>query len=153
MFRILATALIYLVGLIGLMSAAHADVYRWTDAQGAVHYSDRWVPGSTLVKTSRNSTPPPSTPPAQTDQQKLATSNANIAEQQAQKEIDQTVKQDVAASKAEQCKKTTEAYQKAIESRRMYKEGKNGEREYVTDQEADAYRAKLLTERKQVCGK
>jgi hypothetical protein len=150
MFRILAMALV-LIG--ALMSAAHADVYRWTDAQGAVHYSDRWVPGSTLVKTSHNSTPPPANAPAQTDQQKLATSNANIADQQAQKDIEQTVKQDVAATKAEQCKKTTEAYQKAIESRRLYKEGKSGEREYVTDQEADAYRAKLLTERKQVCGK
>jgi len=61
------------------------------------------------------------------------------------------VKQDVAASKAEQCKKLREAYDKAVQSRRIYKEGKNGEREYVTDQEADAYRARLLNDRKQAC--
>ena len=145
MFRILATA----VALLGVTAAAHADVYRWTDAQGHVQYSDRWVPGSTLIKsTSHNPAPP-----AQTEQQKLAATNEAVSQQQAQHQTEQAVKQDVAASRAEQCKRATDAYQKAIESRRMYKEGKNGEREYVTDQEADAYRAKLLSERKEVCGK
>jgi hypothetical protein len=145
MFRILATA----VALLGVTAAAHADVYRWTDAQGHVQYSDRWVPGSTLIKSTSHSP----APPEQTEQQKLAATNENLSQQQAQHQTEQTVKQDVAASRAEQCKRATDAYQKAIESRRMYKEGKNGEREYVTDQEADAYRAKLLAERKQVCGK
>jgi hypothetical protein len=148
MTRILAMA----AALLGAMSVAQADVYRWTDAQGHVQYSDRWVPGSTLVKGTgpRN---PASTPTGPTEQQKLAASNSSIAEQQQQRATEETVKQDVAASKAEQCKKLTEAYQKAIESRRIYKEGKNGEREYVTDQEADAYRARLLNDRKQACGK
>jgi hypothetical protein len=107
------------------------------------------VPGSTLIKSTSHSP----APPEQTEQQKLAATNENLSQQQAQHQTEQTVKQDVAASRAEQCKRATDAYQKAIESRRMYKEGKNGEREYVTDEEADAYRAKLLAERKQVCGK
>jgi hypothetical protein len=144
MFRILATA----VALLGVTAAAHADVYRWTDSQGHVQYSDRWVPGSTLIKGSSHSPGPP----VQTDQQKLATSNANVSQQQAQREAEQAVKKDVAASRAEQCKQATEAYQKSIQARRIYKEGKNGEREYVSDQEADAHRAKLLQERKQLCG-
>ena len=147
MFRILAIA----ATLVGIATAAHADVYRWTDAQGRVQYSDRWVPGSTLIKST--STRPAAEAPAQSDQQKLAASNSNLAQQQAQRETEQAVKQDVAASKAEQCKKVSDAYQKSIESRRLYKEGKNGEREYVSDQEADAYRAKLLSERKEICGK
>jgi hypothetical protein len=148
MFRILATA----AALLGAAVAAHADVYRWTDAQGHVQYSDRWVPGSTLIKsTSHSPGPPPQT--RTPDQQKLAATNATLADQKAQRETEQTVKQDVAASRAEQCKKASAAYDKAIQSRRMYKEGKNGEREFVSDQEADAYRAKLLNERKEVCGK
>jgi hypothetical protein len=149
MFRILVIA----AALIGAASAAQADVYRWTDAQGRVQYSDRWVPGSTLVKSTVPREATSSEPQAPTNQQQLATSSANVAQQQAQKDAEQAVKQDVAATKAEQCKRVTEAYQKAIESRRMYKEGKNGEREYVTDQEADAYRVKLLNERKEICGK
>ena len=47
MFRILAIA----GALLGLASAAQADVWRWTDPNGTIHYSDNWVPGSTLVKT------------------------------------------------------------------------------------------------------
>ena len=150
MFRTLVIA----ATLIGALSVAQADVYRWTDDQGHVHYSDQWVAGSTLIKTTTPRTGGNSEgPPPQTDQQRLANSNAAIAEQQAQKETEQTVRQDVAATKAQQCKKATESYQKAIESRRMFKEGKDGAREYVSDSEADAYRAKLLTERKTVCGK
>jgi uncharacterized phage infection (PIP) family protein YhgE len=156
MFRILAITLALIGALIGATSTAHADVWRYVDAKGQVQYSDKWVPGSTLIKTtSPNSVAPPQqqNAPAQTDQQKLATSNANIAEQQARRDTEQTVQQDVAAVKAQQCKRVTEQYQKAIESRRIYKEGKSGEREYISDQEADAYRAELLTQRKQVCGK
>ncbi len=53
MFRILAIT----ATLLGVASAAHADVYRWTDAKGTVQYSDKWVPGSTLVKTSKSHVP------------------------------------------------------------------------------------------------
>jgi hypothetical protein len=147
MFRILASAAV----LIGAMTAAHADVYRWTDAQGHVQYSDRWVPGSTLIKGTSHYPGVPQAPA--TDQAKLAASDANVNQQLAQRETEKTVKQDVAATRAEQCKKATAAYDKAIQSRRLYKEGKDGQREYVSDQEADAYRAKLLSERQQVCGK
>ncbi|MGB5449739.1 MAG: DUF4124 domain-containing protein, partial [Woeseiaceae bacterium] len=30
-------------------SAAHADAYKWTDADGVVHYSDRPEPGAERV--------------------------------------------------------------------------------------------------------
>jgi hypothetical protein len=145
MFRILATA----AALIGVVAAAHADVYRWTDPQGHVQYSDRWVPGSTLIKGTSH-VPAPS---QQTDQRKLAVSSADAADQKAEQDAEKTVKQDVAASRAEQCKKATTEYEKAIASRRIYKEGKNGEREYLSDADADAYRAKLLNTRKDFCGK
>ena len=52
MFRILAIA----GALLGLASVAQADVWRWTDPNGTIHYSDNWVPGSTLVKTDSRST-------------------------------------------------------------------------------------------------
>jgi Domain of unknown function (DUF4124) len=150
MFRTLAIA----AALVGAMSVARADVYKWTDPDGHVQYSDQWRPGSVLIKTTvPSSAVADSEAATQTDQQKLAASDAAVAQEQAQRETEQTVKQDVAASKAQQCKQATEAYQKAIQSRRMYKQGQNGEREYVSDQEADAYRAKLLAQRKEVCGK
>ena len=91
MFRILAIA----ATLFGLTAAAQADVWRFVDAQGHVQYSDRWVPGSVLVKTEHGTTDPATTnngetPPSSnetSDQQKLNASNAAIAEQQEQNAV------------------------------------------------------------------
>jgi hypothetical protein len=139
MYRILAIA----TTLLGLATAAHADVYRWVDSKGTVQYSDRWVPGSVLVKTDKSrGTPPPPT----------AADPSAPGEVASQNDSERTVAQDVANSKAEQCKKAREAYDKAIASRRIYKEGKDGAREYMSDAEADAYRIQLLNARKLTCG-
>jgi hypothetical protein len=141
MFRNLAIT----VTLIGLASAAHADVYRWTDAKGTVQYSDKWVPGSILIKTDKNHVPPPSTP--------AASAPANTPTDPAAQQRDQrAVQQDVSKSRAEQCKQSQEAYDKAVRSRRMYKDSPDGTREYVSDAEADAYRVKLFNDRNQACG-
>jgi hypothetical protein len=147
MFRILAIT----ATLFGLMSVAHADVWRLTDAQGRVQYSDRWVPGSVLIKTDKNHPSPANL--GSSDEQKLAASNQSIAEQQAQQQGEQTVKQDVAKNKEQLCKEATENYEKSVRSRRLYKEGKDGTREYVSDAEADAYRLRMLNARKDSCGK
>jgi hypothetical protein len=146
MFRILAIA----GALLGLASVAQADVWRWTDPNGTIHYSDSWVPGSTLVKTSTksgfSSGPAPSETPS-------ADQSSPTPSEQAEAQRDQrTVAADVAKAKADQCKKATEAYQKAIQSRRIYTAKENGEREYLNDADADAYRLRLLNERKETCG-
>jgi hypothetical protein len=146
MFRILAIA----VTMLGLASAAHADVYKWTDAHGTVQYSDKWVPGSTLIKTDKNHVPPPSAPGA--PENTPAAASPSPSEVAAQQRDQRAVAQDVARTKAEQCKQLQEAYTKAVQSRRMYKDGPNGTREYVSDAEADAFRLKLFNDRKQACG-
>jgi hypothetical protein len=140
MFRIVAIA----VALLGLASVAQADVWRWTDPNGTIHYSDSWVPGSTLVKTSSKSN---SSAPA------ASTPNAATPADPAQAQRDQrAVAADVAKAQADQCKKARENYDAAIQSRRIYSPGANGAREYLNDADADAYRQKLLNERKQACG-
>jgi len=147
MFRILAIA----ATLFGLTAAAQADVWRFVDAQGHVQYSDRWVPGSVLIKTEHGTQDPASVSET-SDQQKLNTSNASIAAQQEQSVAMQQVKTDVQKQKDEDCKKYSAEYEKAIQSRRLYKE-KDGQRIYATDAEADAYRLDLFNKRKQACGK
>jgi hypothetical protein len=141
MFRILAIA----AALLGLASAAQADVYRWIDPSGVVQYSDKWVPGSVLIKMDKNHPQPVPTPSATTG---VSRANEITGEQQDQR----TVAADVAKSKADQCKQARERYEKAIQSRRIYKEDANGAKEYVSDAEADAYRLQLLNTRKQLCG-
>jgi uncharacterized protein DUF4124 len=158
MFRILAIA----ATLFGLTAAAQADVWRFVDAQGHVQYSDRWVPGSVLIRTDHATPDPsassdsPSSDPASSsepsDQQRLNASNAAIAEQQDQNAAQQQVRNDVQKVKDEDCKRFTAEYEKAIQARRLYKE-KDGQRTYVSDSEADAYRLDLFNKRKQACGK
>ena len=41
-----------------------ADVYRWVDDHGEAHYSDRWVPGSELIKSNKPHPPSPDTAPS-----------------------------------------------------------------------------------------
>ncbi|MGH7747052.1 MAG: DUF4124 domain-containing protein, partial [Candidatus Dormibacteria bacterium] len=39
--------------LAGAFTIARADVYRWVDPQGVPHYSDEWMPGAVLIKTTK----------------------------------------------------------------------------------------------------
>lgn len=136
---------------------AQADVYRWVDEHGEPHYSDRWVPGSELIKSSKpraltpdsdaapasSSAPNKSAPPTQSATAKL--------QQQA---AEQAVKQDVAKVRDVQCKQAKERYQKAIEARRLYKAPKEGDtdRVFMTDEETDAYRLQARNDVTTACG-
>lgn len=146
MFRILAIAGV----LLGLASAAQADVWRWTDPNGTVHYSDSWVPGSTLVKTDSRSTY--SSGPAASAPAPNASSPATPSDPADAQRDQRAVASDVQKAQADQCKKAREAYDKAIQSRRIYKTGAGGAREFLSDADADAYRVQLLNARKQYCG-
>jgi hypothetical protein len=46
--------LVTAVGLIASFAAGAAVVYKWTDANGVVHYSDQPVPGAEKIVTSSN---------------------------------------------------------------------------------------------------
>ena len=75
-----------------------------------------------------------------------------IADQQAATVNAQAVQQDVAKVREEQCKKATERYEKSIQARRIFKESKDGVKEYISDAEADAYRVQTRTDMQAACG-
>lgn len=136
----------------GICGVAHADVYRWVDDHGEAHYSDRWVPGSELIKSSkpRPAEPTPSASQAPTKTSSSANQTPAAKQEQAN---EAAVKADVAKTKDAQCKQAKDRYQKAIEARRIYKPGKEGEeRVYMTDQETDAYRLQARNDVTLTCG-
>jgi hypothetical protein len=140
--------------LAGAAGAASADIYRRTDEQGHVQYSDRWVPGSQLIKVDRNHVSPETAAArTATEQEKLATSSAQISGQLAQEQAARTVKADVAKSKEQACKDATKVYDQAVSSMRFYKEGKDGERALLSDAEADAYRLQAFNNKQTACSK
>lgn len=153
MLRTVSVALILAAG-IGLTHSgaarADADIYRWKDAQGVYHYSDQWVPGSELIKSSGKMRPPvDSPPPASSTPSTVSDAPPDDSPSAASA---QALKADVAKVKAQQCKEAQDAYQKSLYSRRMFKEGKDGAREYLSDAELDAYRLRVRSDMDRLCG-
>jgi hypothetical protein len=129
--------------LAGACTLARADVFRWVDEQGVTHYSDEWVPGSVVIKTTIR--PHDSTAGSPSAANRVGEEVSDLANSRA-------VQQDVAKARDSQCSWAKDRYMKAIASRRVYKEGKDGERQYVTDAEADAYRETARKDVLQACG-
>jgi hypothetical protein len=135
------------------IAAAQADVYRSVDAQGQVHYSDTPTPGSVLVHVQRGggglaqSSAPPAAAP-----QTLAKANAQVQDTLAKQATEQAVQQDLEHTRADQCTKAKSDYDAAIAARRIYKTGADGEREYLSDEEAEQQRVNLHQAMQTACG-
>jgi hypothetical protein len=144
---------------VGAVSVAYADVFRWVDDHGGVHYSDQWVPGSEVIKSSAKTHPPGSEAPSPTS---AAPKYSSTTGQPSQDTAAKAVKQDLAKVREQQCKEAKDRYEKAIQARRIYKAGpSNGnskdpdhadDRQYLSDEEADTYRVKARQEVQDLCG-
>ena len=136
----------------GAFTLARADVYRWVDERGQAHYSDQWMPGSEIIKTSKTHPAGADSGARMADQRGLTASNTKIAAQQGEQDNARAVQQDVASRHAVLCKQSKESYMRAVSSRRVYKEGAGGERSYLSDADADAYREQLRKQVQDYCG-
>jgi hypothetical protein len=146
--RVSITALI----LAGALTIARADVYRWVDAQGQPHYSDRWVPGSEVIKTVKSHPPGADATPRAAELKGLTAANNRISTELSDQENARAVQQDVVRTRDTQCKAAKARYMQAIQSRRVYKQDKDGERMYLADADADAYRELARKEVQERCG-
>jgi hypothetical protein len=135
--------------------AARADVYRWTDAQGRVHYSDVPVEGAVLIKSTaparqfEPSAPSPAPSPAV---ERPAVGTANPANRLADEAMRREIQKDVDQKRSAQCKEAMERYDKSVAARRIYRDGKNGERVYLTEAELGEARLEAKKTRDESCG-
>lgn len=151
MLRRLAIATVILAGT---FTIARADVYRWVDEHGEAHYSDQWIPGAEVIRTVKAHPQGTAADNAgRTAQQRSVTAinDRTDAEQQAQANA-RAVKQDLAGKRAAQCKQAAAAYNQAITARVVYKEGKDGERTYLSEADADKYREQVRQAVQASCG-
>jgi hypothetical protein len=139
-----------LIGAASLVQAA-GEIYRWKDASGIWHYSDQPQPGAELISNARRAVPAAvaATPVAATTSMSTATS----AGPPVSNEVAQQVRAEAAAAKADQCKKTEEAYTRAVEARRIYKADEKGNRTYLTAAELDEARLQARAARDLACAK
>lgn len=138
--------------LAGALNVARADVYRWVDEQGVTHYSDQWVQGSVLVKTVKPHPAGSEAAARSTDHKSIAAANNRVSSELSEQANARAVQQDVTKAREAACKKAKDNYTRAIQSRRIYKENKNGEREYLSDDAADTYRAQARKDVQEQCG-
>jgi hypothetical protein len=128
------------------LSAALADVFRSVDAQGHVQYSDTPTPGAELVRINGQHAPTRPAPVTTASSNRAsstagkpgsaAQSGDQIHQQLEQEAAARAVQNDVARTRAEQCKKATDVYNDSVQARRIYKTGADGSQEFLTDDEA-----------------
>jgi hypothetical protein len=151
MRQAVATAILSLLPL----CAAMGDIYRSVDAQGHVQYSDTPSPGAQLVSSSdpHPASSPAATPPAATSSPPPPPSrNEQISQRIAQQEAAEAVERDTSEAHSKQCKQAQQNYQQSIEARRLFKAGADGERQYLTDDEADQQRVNNRLAMETACG-
>ena len=158
-----ALALAAVVVLASLALPAAAAVYKWVDPQGRIHYSDRPPPPEgTLISVDMSSqharserTSEPSRPPAQMPAAASAPSarfTGPAGNPEAAARAKQEVDSDVSNAQAQQCKQAQDRYQSYVHSRRLYKEGPNKERIYLSDQELETERLQAKHDLDELCG-
>jgi hypothetical protein len=146
-----------LVALAAVAAPAAADVYKWVDASGNIHYTDRPPPSDAKllsVETGAGTHGPHVVPAPAPAAAAPANGAVPLPAPNAQEaaRLKKGVDADLASTHAEQCKSAQERYQKYINSRRIFREGANNERVYLSDAEADAERVNARREVEELCG-
>jgi hypothetical protein len=148
--------LIVIVGVLTCTAVQAGDVYKYVDDHGTTLYTDKPIPGAVLVSTGSQRPPEVAqrsyaSSQAATNSQ-LNASNQRISESQNNSRVAANVAKDLEASRAERCKKARDSYQMSISSLRMYRTGKNGEREYLSDAELAQQRMEAAKAVEAICG-
>jgi uncharacterized protein YdbL (DUF1318 family) len=148
-----ATAIAILIWL--PLSAALADVFKSVDAQGHVQYSDTPTPGSTLVRMNNQHAPVQPTASASVSATRssgaVGQSGDQVHQQLEQEAAARDVANQVAQTRADQCKQATDIYNQSVQARRIYSTGPDGAREYLSDDEAAKARVAHKVEMDAAC--
>jgi hypothetical protein len=96
---------------------AGGEVYRWKDGNGTWHYSDQPQPGAELVRTVRR--PPGANSSSASAPRATAANSSPPRSFPVSSEVAQSVRQEAATAKVDQCKKAEDAYQKSVRARRQ----------------------------------
>ncbi|MFZ9061397.1 MAG: DUF4124 domain-containing protein [Steroidobacteraceae bacterium] len=134
-----------------LAAPVQADVvYKWIDRAGQVHYTDLPPdqPDARLLEViekervvySEDGEIESVSPSAGTSASGGSQGTSASGFEPASRDTTRTVERDLQQARSEQCKLAQQRYKTYIESLRLYKEGPDGKREYLTESELSAAR-------------
>lgn len=146
--------IVAVLALMAVSFGASADVYKWVDTQGRVHYSDRpdVQYAERVAVASRRTNPEAVAERDASESEQRAQSNAQAAQQRREQTTAQEVNKDLAKTRETQCKDAKEQYRVSIESQKLYRLGKDGERQYLTSAEIDEARMNARRAMDEICG-
>jgi hypothetical protein len=148
----LAIATVSMLALVAAHSAIAGDIYKWTDAEGNVHYGDRPA-GEQPERVAVESQP---TDPARIQAATQARADARTARSEAAAAAaasgptPEQLKAE-AAERAERCTSVKAQMQQLVTSRRLYREDENGERVYLDESETIAARERVENQISEFC--
>ena len=130
---------------------AVADVYMYKDEKGNTQYTDKppLLPAERLnVQSQRTDT----VAAQERSQAAVQRTNSNAPPAAGNSTADKRAAAETTAKdKAERCIKARERYDKYMNSPRLFEEGKDGERRYLTDAELDAARNQAKVSMEAMC--
>ena len=129
------------------------EIYKWTDADGNVHYEDRPTGAETeerldmtYGRTDRSSVQ--RRVKARTDAEASRREAASVAAAAKQEAADNAAAEEARAAKCERSRARLESY---LQSRRLYRTDENGERVYLDDTQRQEARQKAEEQITQFC--
>ncbi len=136
MIRYIITVLIFILPIL-----VKAEIYRWTDEAGNVHFSDKPV-GEKAKEIKIKLRPSPLVNKQTVEQRRLRTEQYLRGREQERAEIDkqQKEKKQLRKKRKKKCLAAQKEYGRMSRARTIYYKGKDGARDYV----GDSQRTKLL---------
>lgn len=148
--RLIPAALIALVAMSGSWAS---EIYKWTDRDGTVHYTDKPSADGTSERVAIES--------RSTDRQRVAAFNTarRDARTEARDELEAAAARESTAQeqarleeeRAEQCTLFRERMQRFVQSRRLYREDDDGERVYLSEEEMQTARDDVQAKIEEYC--
>ena len=133
-------------------AAIAGDIYKWVDEDGNVHYGDKPA-GAQSERMAIQSRP---TDPARVAAQTQARMEARAKEREeaaaaAAAGPSEEELQAQAEERRQACEQSRANLQRMVQSRRLYREDDNGEREYLNEAEMQATRQRVENEINEFC--
>jgi Domain of unknown function (DUF4124) len=150
------TTLAVVAGVLACGVAHAGDVYKYVDERGQTLYTDKPIPGAVRVAST---VPRPVAAAARANasqqaatSQQLAASNQRISQAQNDSRVAGNVAKDLEATRLERCRKARSDYDTSINSLRLYKMDKDGNRVYLSDVELAQRRIDAAKAVESICG-
>ena len=129
-----------------LPSLALAEVYRWTDANGRVHFGETPQAGAVQVEVK----PQVIQRDAATAEREVRTERFFVARREEQQQAD-AISRQAQAKQAQDCQRLRDSQAQLGQGGTFYKDDGKGGRSYYSDEEIDAARRRLSAQVAERC--